>query len=170
MALFSRKQPVQTQIPELQDYYATQKQQSTATAWLLAIGSLLITVAIFFGLFLGGRWLYRAVTNKDDSKVAVETENKPDDSTTIATDQTNSNSATIGGGTVTVNGAPSSSVGSISITPASGVSPSQSKPVNQSAVVANTSLPNSGPEHVVALFILTTIAGSILYRRVQVKK
>lgn len=177
MALFrSKKQQVQTQIPELQDYYATQKKESTAMAWLLAIGSLLVTVAIFIGLFLGGRWLYRSVTNNDDKSTnTTQTENKPANSGSSSTSTTQPNpneSANINSGTVTVNNSGSSSTtsssGSSSTTSSStapGVSPNQSESTNSSATAANTSLPNSGPGGIAVIFVLTTIAGTILYRR-----
>ncbi len=55
MALFRKnKSKVTTNIPELQEYYANQKTESSARAWLLAVGSLLVTAALLVGLFFGG--------------------------------------------------------------------------------------------------------------------
>ena len=170
MALFRRKkQPAQTQIPELQDYYATQKKESTAMAWLLAIGSLVVTVALFIGLFLGGRWLYRSVTNKDDTSntSTTQSENKPADNSSNTTTQPNPNdSANINSGTVT---APSTG-SSTTTAPAPGVSPNQTDSTNSSATAANTSLPNSGPGSIAVIFVLTALAGTALYRRILLSK
>lgn len=173
MALFKRKQQSTTQIPELQDYYATQKKESTAMAWLLAIGSLVLTIVVFAGLFMGGRWLYRTMTKKDEPTSTSQTETKPADNGSSSTGQSNpNNSATINSGTVTAPGTSTTtgSGSSSASTTAPGVSPNQSGSANNSATAANTSLPNSGPGGVVVVFVLTTIAGTTMYRRVLLKK
>lgn len=64
--LFKRSD--KTTIAELEDYYANQKRSRTGTAWMMALLSLLITVAVILALFFGGRWLYRTLT--DDSEFA----------------------------------------------------------------------------------------------------
>jgi len=171
MALFTRKNnTVQTQIPELQEYYATQKKESTALAWLLAIGSLLVTVAVFVGLFAGGRWIYRNLTKNDDTTTTqTQDQNKPNDTTNTATTQpsqptpnSTNNSATINSGTVTIGQGSSAA-------PSPGVSPKQSAQTNSSAVAANTNIPNTGPGSVVVIFAVTTLAGTMLYRRKLIK-
>jgi len=62
MAIFKRRKN-QT-VAELEEYYATKKARS-GMAWIMALLSLLITVLVVSGLFFGGRWVYRALT--DDS-------------------------------------------------------------------------------------------------------
>ncbi len=64
--LFSRKD--KTTIAELEEYYANQKKRRTGTAWLMALISLIITIAVIVLLFLGGRWVYRTfIDNSDDN-------------------------------------------------------------------------------------------------------
>lgn len=73
--LFGQKKD-KTTIAELEEYYANQDQKKTKTgkAWLMAFLSILITVAIIVGLFFGGRWLYRAITdNSSDTATTTET-------------------------------------------------------------------------------------------------
>ena len=160
MALFKRKQQVQTQIPELQEYYATQKQSNTALAWLLAIGSLLVTIAIFVLLFLGGRWLYRELFSNDDSNTTTS----QTDSNQNSSDQNTNQNQTENTGN-TQNTGSSTQNQPQTTAPQPGVSPNQTPAANQNSQAANTTLPNSGPEHVVALFIGTTIIATVVYRR-----
>ena len=70
--LFGNKKD-KTTIAELEEYYANQDQKKTRTwkAWLMAILSIIITIAIIVALFFGGRWLYRTLT--DDSSDSATT-------------------------------------------------------------------------------------------------
>lgn len=167
MALFRRKKQVTTEIPELQDYYATQKKDNTAVAWLLAISSLLITVLIFVGLFMGGRWLYRTLTDKDQpNTTTTQTEDastgSPNTSTETSPENPNNTSTAPNDSTSTPSPTPPTS------TP-QGVSPNQSAQSNQSATAATTALPNSGPGSIAVIFTVTTVAGTVLYRRKLLK-
>lgn len=57
------------QVPtEVQQYYNESGRNNQAKAWLLAVGTLLITVAIALGLFFAGRFVYRAVTDRGDDR------------------------------------------------------------------------------------------------------
>jgi len=69
MPLFKRKD--KTTIAELEEYYANQNNNRNGKAWFMALLSLIITLAVLAGLFFGGRWLYRLVT--DDGSVEVNT-------------------------------------------------------------------------------------------------
>ncbi len=62
-------------IAELEEYYANR--QSNGMAWIMAFLSLLITVAVIAGLFFGGRWLYRTLTDNDNSATVSSTEEAP---------------------------------------------------------------------------------------------
>ena len=50
---------------EIQEYYQAEKRERTGVAWLIAIFTLLLTIAIALALFFGGRWVYRKLTNND---------------------------------------------------------------------------------------------------------
>lgn len=72
--LFKRND--KTTIAELEEYYANQNNR-TAKAWLMAILSLVLTVAVLAGLFFGGKWLYNVIWNNDDTPATIsETANE----------------------------------------------------------------------------------------------
>lgn len=65
MAVFRRRNN-QTNVPaEIQEYYQTERRERAGVAWLLALGTLLITVLLAVGLFFGSRWVYRKVVKND---------------------------------------------------------------------------------------------------------
>lgn len=167
MARFGKKTTT-TNIPELQEYYAAKRTESTGVAWLLAVISLLVTVVILVGLFFGGRWLYRVIKDKKTDTKKTTT-SQPSNTTTASEGGT---SATISGdATVTVpdtqNGISSAITGSA--TPAQGVSPSQNPSTNTKAIAATTNIPNTGSQGIAALFLVTTIAGAGAYQ-LQLRK
>jgi hypothetical protein len=51
--------------PEAQAFYADEPRDRVGLAWLLAIGSLLATVAVAGTLFFIGRWGYRTVAHNN---------------------------------------------------------------------------------------------------------
>ncbi len=77
MKLFRRNQSTTTMPPEVAEYYQTeQRRERRGVAWLMTLLALLVTVAIVLGLFLAGRWLYRAISN-DGKPTATTTQNQP---------------------------------------------------------------------------------------------
>ena len=156
MALFDKK-TTETNIPELQEYYANQKRESTGLAWLLALGSLLVTAAVIIGLFVGGRWAYRKITNKNKTTVA-----------TVETTDSSSSTSTAPSNTP----AQATSTTTTAATPAQGVTPAQSIATNTTAVAATTAkeVPNTGPGNVFALFMSITIIAAIAHSKFLAKK
>lgn len=72
MALFRRSKKEST-LPEIDKYYDGERRDRTSLAWLLALISVIIIALIIIGIFLAGRWLYREVTDTNDSNnVAIE--------------------------------------------------------------------------------------------------
>jgi hypothetical protein len=73
--LFNRNNN-KTTIAELEEYYANQNQRKnrTGTAWLMALLSLFITIAVIIGLFFAGRWIYRTITNDDAESPTTTTD------------------------------------------------------------------------------------------------
>lgn len=65
MTLFDRYRKKDPTIADLESYYTGKNK--TGAAWLMALLSLLITVAIIAAFFFGGRWLYRLITDSSDS-------------------------------------------------------------------------------------------------------
>lgn len=66
MALFKRNKKNTDVLPaEVREYYQSERRDRAGVAWLLALGTLLLTFVIAAALFFGGRWLYNAVFDKD---------------------------------------------------------------------------------------------------------
>ena len=82
MAIF-QKGNNQTSIPaEIQEYYETGKRDRTGVAWLLAIGTLLLTIILAAGIFFAGRWTYRKIAGSDNkAPVVTQNENKQQETT-----------------------------------------------------------------------------------------
>ncbi len=155
MAIF-RKNTTTTNIPELQEYYANQKRESSGLAWLLAIGSLLVTAAVIIGLFVGGRWLYRKVNDKDTSTTVTTVEPVP------SSNNGSSSSTGFGSGS-TATPAPTT-------TPAQGVSPNQSPSTNSSAVAAATTVPETGAGNTIVVFMAIIVVAYMAHRTYLLKK
>lgn len=76
---FKKKQQDADNLPqEVQDYYQAEKRERSGVAWLLALGTLLITIALALGLFFGGRWAYRAIFQNDPSTPAENADSNDD--------------------------------------------------------------------------------------------
>jgi cytoskeletal protein RodZ len=83
MGLFNRNK--QTTIAELEEYYASQNSsRRTAKAWFMALLSLLITIAVIVGLFMGGRWLYRTLTDSGSDTTTTQTDSETSTGTDVA--------------------------------------------------------------------------------------
>ncbi len=153
MALFSRfrrNKTDQTGMPtEVRDYYKAEGRERTGLAWLLALATLLVTVLVVLGLFLGGRWAFRKL--KDNNKpapVAVQNENK--DEAEKPKDEPQNN--------------PSTSQ-PVPATPAPSPTGSTSTPAPQTQTPANGSIPNTGPGDNVAIFVAVSVLGYLAHRR-----
>lgn len=65
MALFNRRN--KTEVPEeIQEYYQTERRERAGIAWLLAFGTLIITIVLAAGIFFAGRWAYRKIAGTDN--------------------------------------------------------------------------------------------------------
>jgi hypothetical protein len=70
MALFGKK--TGNGVPkEIKDYYQAEKQGKAGVAWLLAVGTMVLTVALAAGLYFGGRLAYRAIFDNDSQELEV---------------------------------------------------------------------------------------------------
>jgi cytoskeletal protein RodZ len=183
MALFGKKN-TETNIPELQEYYANQKRESTGLAWLLAVGSLLITAAVIIGLFVGGRWAYRKIAKKDKTTtvatVQTTTQTTSPTSTTSTTTTptttptpvttTPTPTATTPSTSTTTSTPSATTTTSTTSTPAQGVSTTQTTATNTSAVAATTNIPNTGAGNTIGLFTILTIGAYLAHRAFTVRK
>lgn len=162
--------------PEIQQYYKAERRERTGVAWLLAIGTLLITIAIIVGLFLGGRWLYRKATHKSTSSTTSQTNSGNSQQKNTNKPAQGSGSGSSSGGTLssgTSNGSGTSSGNKTA--PSTPVpTPGAAGSVTTGGVVpptaARTSIPNTGPGDTIAIFFAVSATGYAVHRLVLSKK
>ena len=160
-----RRKDNQTSVPaEIQEYYQSERRERTGIAWLLALGTLLVTVALAILLFFAGRWIYRKVANNDDNKSGQTTQQavqdqkdqaKQDDdkqtngtgSETASPDTSTSTPDTNGGGTAT---APATPPATPNTTPATG-----------------SALPDTGPGDLIGPVAVTTVVAATAHNIVS---
>ena len=155
MAWFRRTEEVEP--TNLEQYYADQG-RSGLVSWLYAFGAFVITLVLVFGVFWAGRWVYRKATNDDKATKTATTKSssdpfantnieQPSSSTNSSATQT-ANPQTQGASTAQGNTATSST--------------SSSVPSNTST---NTkAISNTGPGDTVALFVVASSVGVLLYQ------
>lgn len=179
MPLFKRKD--KTTIAELEEYYANQSKNRSSKAWLMALLSLFITIAVLAALFFGGRWLYRILTN-DDSVVVTTTgeqqggvpsfgEIRTEEDADSASD-TNQDSVS-DSDTATNNDATAGSQGVVSdeaATTTRGVAGSNTDSNTDSStdnetIVSTTEIPDTGANEVIALLPLIALVSGYFYSR-----
>ncbi len=162
MALFNRNKTDQAGMtPEVKDYYKAEGRQRTWVAWLLAVGTLLVTIFIVLGLFYGGRWTFRKLKGNDDkpAPVAVQTDDSKSEESK-SKDQASTDSAP--------SASEQSSTSNNSSSSTSSASGTTSAPVN-TASKSGGDLPNTGPGDTLAVFVAVSIFGYIAHRRFLAK-
>ncbi len=115
------------------ELYEGENRERIGVAWLIALLSLFVTIAILGGAYLGGRWAYRKLANKDTDKTTSSQEEKQTDN---ESEEDKSKDST-GAGTTGDSGAAK---------PNQPQSSSTSTTTPQVATPADNSLPNTGPE------------------------
>lgn len=172
MALFQRRKS-QT-ISELEDYYSN-RNNSTAKAWVMALLSLLVTVALLSILFFGGRWIYRTLTNDGVTVVTTTstTENNPDTTIEVApaTDMNHSDGTNHDTATKTPAVEPE---GVVSDRAATTTTPRTATGTNSRTTTPTTgdaTLPKTGTSETVlgALMFISLTAGVYAYRKKQLR-
>jgi LPXTG-motif cell wall-anchored protein len=167
-------------IPELEEFYDTTsvKSERGGMAWLLACASLVATLAVIGGIFLGGRWLYRniAINNTKTDKVAVvatptidNTSTSNDSTAPIAVNTTVPVKTEIKPNTSTpvavATPAPKSNIAVTAPTPTPLVQATQ-------AAVSTSGLPKTGPSTTmtIALFAGVALSASLLHGKLSYRK
>lgn len=137
MALFNRRKENTDVLPtEVREYYQSERRERTGLAWLLALGTLLVTFLIAAGLFFGGRWVYRTVFNDDKKPVAEQQKESKS-----AEEKSDSNK-------IQSTNSPSSNTGTSSTstsTPSTSTTPSSSTPTTTTPSTQPATIPNTGP-------------------------
>ncbi len=158
------------QVPsEVQEYYQAERRERAGVAWLLGLGTLAVTILLAVGLFFGGRWIYRKVTNNDRPTTAnttnvnqPATENTPKPPETSSTNTNRSASPPAAPVTPTPSPNTNSSAPSSPSTPTPSPTPAPSaQPGGRGQ--GGSDLPNTGPEHVIAISVATTLLGGLAH-------
>lgn len=147
MALFRRNKTDETGMPtEVRDYYKAEGRERTGLAWLLALGTLLLTVVIVLGLFMGGRWAFRKLKDSDKptSPVAVQNDNQDEQNKPAEPGQSE---------------APATQPAPAAQTPTTPPAASGS------AGSTNRNLANTGPGDTAAVFAAVTVLAYLVHRR-----
>lgn len=134
--------------PEVKEYYETGKRERKSIAWLLAAATLIATIVVVFGAFLGGRWVYRKIANSGKEVSTTQNEQSEEQDSDEITDLPSQPSPN-----PSPNPTPSPSQ----------TNPSQTQtPAPSAGQSAN--LPQSGPAETMAVFAIATVAGTIFYQ------
>ncbi len=181
---FKRKQTNQPAIPtEVKDYYQAERRERVGIAWLLALATLVATVVLAFGLFFGGRWVYRKI-NKHSPKTPVAINNKPAQPAQTPTSGKNQGSASQPSSGSSTSGA-SKGTSSVTTTTPSNESGGQSSTDSENAATnQNTSSPatapvqnnksgqltNTGPGNTVAIFLGTSALAALGHYQLTKRK
>lgn len=184
--LFGKKNN-NTTIAELEEYYANQNQRKTrpVRAWLMAILSLLITVAVIVALFFFGRWVYNTITN-DENEPATTSSSETNGTNVVLPNfdggfdesSASTNSSDVSGASNSTNSTDTNSNASSSsdsATSTDGVVSDQAASTSESnadriASTGGSELPNTGAgELIIIAPIIAGIAGYSISRRKQLK-
>lgn len=162
------EQPASNLPDEVQEYYQSGKRERVGVAWLLGIATLCVTLILAMALFFGGRWVYRKIANRND---------KPN--TTSQIGQNNQNKQN--GGNSSTNQGKQSPTPSTPETKPSTPTPAPTTPAPAPTTIpstnqpgtsqpAPTTVPNTGPGDVVAIFVLTTVVGTVGFYAYQLRR
>ncbi len=175
MALFGNQN--KKSIEELENYYSG-KQERTGMAWMMAFLSLILTITVLGGLFLGGRWAYRTFIDDTSNDIAIS--DVTDETTTGVPGSSSDAPATTtppppaNGGVVSDNAARTESP-SPQPSPAPAPQPSPSPTPSATAGVQTPrtgDLPNTGSSIwvAVALASVTFISSYTVFARLQLAR
>lgn len=166
-----------TDVPEeIQDeYYEPERNERSGVAWLLAFGTLIITILLAAGIFFAGRWTYRQITGTNDSDDANISQ---EESSVSEADEQQANGGSDRQGAASGEGGDGSAQDRSSQEQVQGQSGdeevAQSDTNDGSVAGDNTddgegqagdeSLPSTGPGNVAVVFIAMTFATYLLHR------
>lgn len=159
MALFRRKKTDEPAPlpPEVEDYYQAEKRERSGIAWLLALATLALTILVSAGLFYGGKWAYKKITNpnKPDTGIVQEGTRNQDNNDTPPTPTGSPQTSS------TATPPPAPSTPPVANTPPTPPSrPGSNTPAATTQNAANSAnLPTTGPADTAVLFGVVVLAG-----------
>lgn len=165
MALFKRKAK-DSVLPEVDQYYQAEKRDRSGLAWLLALVSIAVVALVIVLLFLGGRWIYRQITDDNEPEVVNVGDDANDAPSFDGTDTNDDNQDNTTGdepAPAPTTPAPSNentNEGTVNA-PAQTTTPSTTPRTGDDS---SDELPNTGPGGMIGIFAgVTTLAGGIHY-------
>ncbi len=83
---FLHRNTVNSEVPaEIQEYYQSEHRERVGVAWLLAGGTLVLTLLLATGLFFGGKWVYDKIANREDENTVSTTQTTEETTTPTPT-------------------------------------------------------------------------------------
>ncbi len=169
-----------SEVPEeIQDYYKTERRERAGVAWLLAFGTLIVTVLLAGGIFFGGRWAYRKIAG-DDTKTETPSEIAQKDQEQKAatpaeqsqpasadkSQASDQNKDTAPAATPGTQQESNSAASEGSQAPATGSSSQSSSASSSQGTVngATSDLPNTGPGNYLYIFFAVSVLGYLSHR------
>ncbi len=73
MKLFNRKN--KSANTDIDEFYASERRRRIGMAWVVTLGTLIVTLLLAAGFFYGGRWAYRAVFDNESTTQTAEDTN-----------------------------------------------------------------------------------------------
>ncbi|GAC1387937.1 MAG: hypothetical protein NVS1B7_1990 [Candidatus Saccharimonadales bacterium] len=164
--LFRRKTDQVALPKEVQNYYQAEKRERIGVASLLAIGTLIITVVLAFGIFFGGRWAWRHAfpgnTKKNNPATSTVKSNEEVSSSTSSTSSDATDTTATANSTTGTNSAASGAASSSPKTTPNPAPPTGNETAN------NQALPNTGPSNIlpmIGVVIIISVALAEWYQR-----
>lgn len=170
LPVVEQEQPKSNLPKEVQDYYESGSRERRGMAWLLGLGTLLVTLLLAAGIFFGGRWIYNKIANNND---------QPQDTAQIGEDQkkeeSNQNNQNSGSNSSDSNSNQNQPQPTPAPTPTPTPAPTPTPQPTPTPVPApqtqdSKSVPNTGPGDVVAIAVATTVVSMAGFYVVQLKK
>lgn len=149
---FNRNKNIEGVPAEIQEYYQSERRERTGVAWLLALGTLIVTIGLATLLFFGGRWIYRTVANNDDNRTEETAQvNQDPQETTSPQESTTSDDPAI---------APSTENGTSSTNTTNNTGTQGSQNTPSTTPVTGDGLPDTGPGDTLTLVVFTTMVAT----------
>lgn len=158
----------QPDVPEeIQDYYQTERRERTGIAWLLAFGTLIITIVLGAGIFFAGRWAYRQIAGTDEStgtptEIVQNEEQEPASDTNDRNEQSGEQGGQ-GSGSVQSNEDENHSEETGEETDESSQQ-EESDTAPATGSVSDENLPDTGAGSTVAVFMAVSLLGYLIHR------
>lgn len=148
---------------EIKEYYQTERRERVGVAWLLALGTLLLTLILATGLFFGGRWAYRKIAGTDKKPETAQTTPKEEEKAAPAPSATQGSSSEQPGPSGTSSTSTSTPSTAPATTPATPPGPTP-------APASSAALPNTGPSEALGIALATTVAGTAAHSLVWTRR